>query len=256
MFFHECWEEVKAAAQHCDISKSYVENYANTLQYAAKPAEPLNPDLNIMCASWMSCVSLETERRLLRPTVLFCAITLPQVVHILSSRQSMGSLLPRVLLHKTTLSHMRLAQHSKGWLQPGLVQEHHPFHRQTAMERRDLSCTDLAHHELESRFVIIIMIVISMIIYYHHPFQCICAFRLPGQSKGCLLESLTASNCWLEVLIKRRGQEAAWERLHEAQVPDDLLAAFVLETHQAKAIPIPGESHSDTNPCIIDMQQG
>ncbi|DBB18710.1 TPA: hypothetical protein ACH3X3_000316 [Trebouxia sp. C0006] len=62
-----------------------------------------------------------------------------------------------------------------------------------------------------------------------------------GQSKGCLLESLTASNCWLEVLIKRRGQEAAWERLHEAQVPDDLLAAFVQETHQAKAIPIPGD---------------
>ncbi|KAL0043430.1 hypothetical protein WJX79_004501 [Trebouxia sp. C0005] len=62
-----------------------------------------------------------------------------------------------------------------------------------------------------------------------------------GQSKGCLLESLTASNCWLEVLIKRQGQEAAWEPLHEAQVPDDLLSAFVQKTHQTKAIPIPGD---------------
>ena len=75
-----------------------------------------------------------------------------------------------------------------------------------------------------------------------------CSFLFSGQSRGCLLESLTASNCWLEVLIKRRGQEAAWEPLHEAQVPDDLLAAFVQETHRTKAIPIPGESQSGTKP--------
>ena len=127
---------------------------------------------------------------------------------MLSLWQSLSSLLPQVLLHKTTLSHMRLAQHSKGWLQDGLGQDHHPF-----------QCIQTS--------------------------SCVLS---PGQSKGCLLESLTASNCWLEVLIKRRGQEAAWERLHEAQVPDDLLAAFVQETHQAKAIPIPGESQSDMNP--------
>jgi len=41
--------------------------------------------------------------------------------------QSLGSLLLQVLLHKTTLSHMQLAQHSKGWLQDGLGQDHHPF---------------------------------------------------------------------------------------------------------------------------------
>ncbi len=34
------------------------------------------------------------------------------------------------------------------------------MHLQKAMERQDLSCTSLAHHELESGFVIIIIIII------------------------------------------------------------------------------------------------
>ena len=36
--------------------------------------------------------------------------------------------------------------------------------RQTASERQDLSCTYLAHHELESVFIIILVVVIIIII--------------------------------------------------------------------------------------------
>ena len=62
-----------------------------------------------------------------------------------------------------------------------------------------------------------------------------------GQSKGCLLECLTPDNSWLEVYLKRRGQQAAWEPLHESMVPNNILAAFVRETFRTKAIPIPGD---------------
>ena len=54
------------------------------------------------------------------------------------------------------------------------------------------------------------------------------------------MEALTDKNSWLEVNLKRAGQEAARERLDEAQVPEDLLAAFVQETRRTKAIPLPG----------------
>ena len=42
--------------------------------------------------------------------------------------------------------------------------------RQTALDRKDLSCTYLAHHELESVLIIIIIIIIviiSIIIIMH-----------------------------------------------------------------------------------------
>lgn len=63
---------------------------------------------------------------------------------------------------------------------------------------------------------------------------------LAGQKKNCLLEPLTAKNSWLEVKVKRAGQEAAWEKLEEADVPEGLLAAFVQEKRRTKAIPLPG----------------
>ena len=55
------------------------------------------------------------------------------------------------------------------------------------------------------------------------------------------MEALTDKNSWLEVNLKRAGQEAAWERLDEAGVPEDLLAAFVQEQRGTKAIPLPGK---------------
>ncbi len=61
-----------------------------------------------------------------------------------------------------------------------------------------------------------------------------------GQKKGCLEEPLTSNNCWLEVKVKRRGREAAWEKLYEAEVPEKVLAGFVQETHRTMAIPVPG----------------
>ena len=54
-------------------------------------------------------------------------------------------------------------------------------------------------------------------------------------------EPLSSENSWLEVLVKREGQKAAWERLHEADLPDNILAGFVEATHDSKAIPVPGQ---------------
>lgn len=63
---------------------------------------------------------------------------------------------------------------------------------------------------------------------------------LAGQLKNCLLEPLTDKNSWLEVKLKRAGQQAAWEKLEGAAVPEPLLAAFVQEKRKTKAIPLPG----------------
>ena len=65
---------------------------------------------------------------------------------------------------------------------------------------------------------------------------------MAGQIKNCLLEPLTDKNSWLEVKLKRAGREAAWERLDEVSVPEDLLAAFVQEKRRTRAIPLPGTS--------------
>ena len=145
-------------------------------------------------------------------------------------------------LHKTTLSHMQLTQHSKDRRQDGPGQDHHPF-QSKLVYTPDTKIT-LAKDRSKNTFQ---PNLTNWSERYLGTKTSSCALS-PGQSKGCLLESLTASNCWLEVHIKRQGQEAAWEPLHEAQVPDDLLAAFVQETHRTKAIPIPGESHFDMNP--------
>lgn len=65
------------------------------------------------------------------------------------------------------------------------------------------------------------------------------------------MEPLTSKNCWLEVKVKRQGFEAEWEKLGEAEVPEDILAAFVKQTHASQAIPVPGEKvHS----CIPHAQ--
>ena len=65
---------------------------------------------------------------------------------------------------------------------------------------------------------------------------------LLGQLKDCLLEPLTEENSWLEVRVQRAGQQAAWEKLAQADLPDDMLAAFVQEKRRTKAIPLPGAS--------------
>ena len=54
------------------------------------------------------------------------------------------------------------------------------------------------------------------------------------------MEPLTDANSWLEVMVKRQGEEAAWEKLDGADVPEDILAAFVQDKHRSKAIPLPG----------------
>ena len=62
------------------------------------------------------------------------------------------------------------------------------------------------------------------------------------------MEPLTSKNCWLEVKVRREGFEAEWEKLGEADVPEDILAAFVRQTHAKQAIPVPGES---VHACIL-----
>lgn len=42
--------------------------------------------------------------------------------------------------------------------------------------------------------------------------------------------------------MQRQGQEAQWERLDAACVPDNMLSTFVQQTHATKAVPIPGQS--------------
>ena len=54
-------------------------------------------------------------------------------------------------------------------------------------------------------------------------------------------EPLSSENSWLEILVKREGQEAVWEKLYEADLPDSVLAAFVKATNKSKAIPVPGQ---------------
>lgn len=56
------------------------------------------------------------------------------------------------------------------------------------------------------------------------------------------MEPLTEANSWLEVKVKREGEEAAWEKLDGSDIPEDVLAAFVQDKHRSKAIPLPGET--------------
>ena len=56
------------------------------------------------------------------------------------------------------------------------------------------------------------------------------------------MEPLTSRNSWLEVQVKRQGQEAQWERLDAACLPEDMLSDFVQRTHATKAVPVPGQS--------------
>ena len=106
-------------------------------------------------------------------------------------------------------------------------------------------CQGQQHRNLSFPFLILALhrgVVMCLHCHSLHMKTASLAMHVAGQSKGCLLEPLTSKNSWLEVHVKRRGQDAQWERLDTASLPEAMLSAFVQETRRTRAIPIPGQS--------------